>query len=297
MRDIKRVEPLAVLLSRVTIGLPFSGAPVLSDISLEIPAGQWLGITGMNGSGKSTLLRLISGLLLADEGSVTINGLTLAEDTVWEIRKGIGFVFASPDNQFVGQTVAEDIAFGMANRCLEPEAIRSRIHQYAELLSITDLLGRHPSSLSGGQKQRVAIASVLAMEPRIILFDEATSMLDEGSRREVLGIMNQLHAVNRYTLISVTHDTDELLEAERIIMLADGSVIGDGSPEELLIRDEWRSKCRLQTPYMLQLCRELKRQGIGIGERFTEEEVQKELWAFISKTSLTTTRMASCSRG
>ncbi|QNK58691.1 ATP-binding cassette domain-containing protein [Paenibacillus sp. PAMC21692] len=297
MRDIKRLEPLAVLLSRVTIGLPSSGAPVLSDISLEIPAGQWLGVTGMNGSGKSTLLRLISGLLLADEGSVTINGLTLAEDTVWEVRKEIGFVFASPDNQFVGQTVAEDIAFGMANRCLEPEAIRSRIHQYAELLSITDLLGRHPSSLSGGQKQRVAIASVLAMEPRIILFDEATSMLDESSRREVLGIMKQLQAVNRYTLISVTHDTDELLEAERIIMLADGSVIGDGIPEELLIRDEWRRKCRLQTPYMLQLCRDLQRQGIGIGERFTEEEVQKELWAFISKTSLTTTRMASYSRG
>lgn len=282
----------AVEMTGVTFRRPSSETPVLSGISLRIPEGQQLGIAGVNGSGKSTLLHLINGMLMADEGAVHIYGRQLTGDTIWDIRKQVGLVFANPDHQFVGQTVAEELAFGLENLQLTPDEMRERIERYAKLLRVEKYLCRHPSYLSGGQKQRVALAAVLAMEPQIILFDEAASMLDEGGKHEYLDLLKQTRAEKRYTLISVTHDTDELIECDRVILLAGGTVIGDGKPEDLLLQDDLMTLCRLKTPYMLQLCRELANQGIAIGEHFTRQEVLRELWTYASNMSFTATKEA-----
>lgn len=270
--------PPAIELKGVTYRRDGNEPAVLKDIGLTVPAGQWLAIAGVNGCGKSTLLRMINGLLAPSAGDVLINGRLLRGEGAWELRKEIGTVFANPDNQFVGATVRDDIAFGLENRCLDRAEMVQRVEAYAEMLHVTPLLDRHPAMLSGGQKQRVALASVLATEPRILLFDEATSMLDESSKGELLELMKEMSGGKRYTIVSVSHDTDELLSADRLVMLDGGSIIGDGSPSELFRDEKLLEACRLQTPYCLQLCRELKLLGVDIGEHLGEREVLEQLW-------------------
>lgn len=276
---------VAVAMESVSYRRQANKPPVLSGLSLVIPAGQWVGIAGKNGSGKSTLLRLMNGLLPHCEGSIMIDGIPLSAETLWEIRNRIGIVFANPDNQFIGQTVAEDIVFGMENRCLDMETMRTRLRHYAQMMEIRPLLNRHPAFLSGGQKQRVAIAAILAMEPSIVLFDEASSMLDVCSKRELLDIMRGMRDQGRYTMVSVTHDSDELAASDRMIVLEDGSIAADGRPDELLKSESLLQRCMLQTPYILQVCRELSRQGIDIGEYLCEKEVLDALWEYDSTKS------------
>ncbi|MEC0202168.1 energy-coupling factor transporter ATPase [Paenibacillus lautus] len=262
---------------------------VLKDVSLTIPHGQWVCIAGRNGAGKSTLIRLLNGLLLMSRGRILIDGLELNGRTLGEIRRHIGMVFANPDDQFVGLTVEDDIAFGLENLCLSRGEMLQRIRTYAERLDMVHLLHRHPATLSGGQKQRAAITAVLAMEPSIIVLDEAASMLDEKAKNELLGFMRTMHNEGRYTIISITHDVEEMAEADRMIVLDGGMVTADGSPRELLLQEELLQRCRLKVPFALQLCRELKARGIDIGELVREKEVLEALWSYHSKRSLTAT--------
>jgi len=277
----------AVLLKHVYYGQGCTN--VLKDVSLAIPHGQWVCIAGRNGAGKSTLIRLLNGLLLMTRGRILIDGVEQNGCTLGEIRRHIGMVFANPDDQFVGLTVEDDIAFGLENLCLSREEMQQRIQIYAERLDIVHLLHRHPATLSGGQKQRAAIAAVLAMEPAIIVLDEAASMLDEMAKRELLDLMRAMHGEGRYTIISVTHDVEEMAEADRMIVLDGGMIAADGSPRELLLQDELLQRCRLKAPFALQLCRELKARGIDIGELVREKEVLEALWAYHSKRYLTAT--------
>lgn len=277
----------AVLLKHVYYGQGCTN--VLKDVSLAIPHGQWVCIAGRNGAGKSTLIRLLNGLLLMTRGRILIDGVEQNGCTLGEIRRHIGMVFANPDDQFVGLTVEDDIAFGLENLCLSREEMQQRIQIYAERLDIVHLLQRHPATLSGGQKQRAAIAAVLAMEPAIIVLDEAASMLDEMAKRELLDLMRAMHDEGRYTIISVTHDVEEMAEADRMIVLDGGMIVADGSPGELLLQEDLLQRCRLKAPFALQLCRELKARGIDIGELVREKEVLEALWAYHSKRYLTAT--------
>lgn len=257
--------------------------PFIHGLSLHIPTGEWVAIAGPNGSGKSTLVKLFNGLLAKKAGRIVIDGIELEPESVASIRDRIGFVFQNPDNQFVGLTVAEDLAFGLENRCLPRETMKERIADYAARLNITELLNRHPSELSGGQKQRVAIAAVLVTEPKIIVLDEATSMLDEHARSEVLDIVRQMHDTGRYTIVSVTHDHEEMLAADRLLILVDGAVAADGPPASIFCQEELLRQSRLKPPFALQLCRELQRRGIDVGVHVDERKLVDALWAYYSK--------------
>jgi len=264
---------------------------VLNQLSIMIPDGQWVALAGRNGSGKSTLARLINGLLQANDGEIIIHGKRLHSERIYDIRSQIGYLFASPDNQFIGLTVRDDIAFGLENLCLSRERIEQRIEQYAELLNLTPLLDRHPATLSGGQKQRAALAAVLAMQPSILILDEATSMLDSTFRDHLLACLTKLHVEQQLTIITISHDIKELAAADRLIMLDDGAVLADGKPDALLKQQHLLKACRLEAPYALQLCKELKLQGIDIGESLHEQEVLNKLWALLSSRSLIATRI------
>ncbi|OPA76954.1 energy-coupling factor ABC transporter ATP-binding protein [Paenibacillus selenitireducens] len=233
---------------------------ILRDISFTIEAGQWVSIIGANGSGKSTLVKLFNGLLSACEGQIRIGDTLLSPDTLYDIRRQIGFVFQNPENQFVGTTVLEDMAFGLENLALDRHVMQERVRHYAEKLNITPFLARHPSELSGGQKQRAAIAAILAMEPGIVIFDEATSMLDEQARREILAIMEQMRRSGDYTIVSITHDADEIEASDRVIALSEGHVIADGTPLSLMERADIMEPCHLIPSFYLRLARQLQHQ-------------------------------------
>lgn len=262
-------------------------APVLRDLSFSIPEGQWVSIAGPNGSGKSTLLKLINGLLRTREGRIIIDGTELTRLSVGDIRMKVGAVFQNPDHQSVGQTVAEDIVFGLENLCLDRETMASRLHLYAKRMGVAALLDRHPGQLSGGQKQRAALAAVLAMEPRIVLFDEATSMLDSAGKAEIVELLQEMRSSGKYTIVSVTHDVDELLASDRVLLLANGTVAADGAPKELLQQKELLAACRLKAPFVRQLGAALSRRGISAGdspagEAWDEEGMVEALWRYHS---------------
>ncbi|WP_110930296.1 ATP-binding cassette domain-containing protein [Paenibacillus bouchesdurhonensis] len=236
--------------------------PVLDEVTLRIASGSWVSIVGPNGCGKSTLAKLLGGLLAVNSGTITVEGRELTRESVWDIRPRIGMVFQNPDNQFIGATVEEDIAFGLEGRCLARGEMRERVQRYAEKLEISDLLSKHPSELSGGQKQRVALASILAMEPGIVIFDEASSMLDEKARGELLQIWQDMRKSGDYTLISITHDAEEIMASDRAIMLRGGAIAADRAPSELFEDEELLQACRLIAPYRVRLQQELRKRGM-----------------------------------
>lgn len=252
---------LAVQIDQITFAYAeASDAPIFQQISLEIPQGQWVSVIGANGSGKSTLVKLLNGLLPLQQGQIHINGMPLAHETLYDIRQQIGFIFQNPENQFIGTTVEEDMAFGLENLALPREEMQQRIHYYAEKLNITALLPRHPSELSGGQKQRAAIAAILAMEPSIVIFDEATSMLDEQARLQILQLMKDMHGSGQYTLISITHDADEIEASDRVIALAQGQILADEPPMSLFDQPEVMAKCHLIPSFYIRLAHQLQAQ-------------------------------------
>lgn len=253
--------PDMVVLEDVSFAYDGSHADI-RDVSLTIPQGEWVTLAGANGCGKTTLTRLLNGLLRANSGRIAIGGLELGRGTLAEIRQKVGVVFQNPDNQFIGSTVEEDMAFGLEGRCLDREEMQGRIQYYASRLGISQLLHRHPHELSGGQKQRAAIAAILAMEPELIILDEASSMLDEKARQQWLSLLQEMHGEGRYTLLSITHDAEEVAASQRVVVMREGTLAADVTPNELFRDEGLLHLCRMLPPFRIQLEMEMEKQGI-----------------------------------
>jgi energy-coupling factor transport system ATP-binding protein len=256
----------------------------LNDVSFNINKGEWLAIVGHNGSGKSTLAKLLNGLQFAEKGSITIGGTKLSEETVWDTRKMVGMVFQNPDNQFVGTTVQDDVAFGLENHGVPREEMINRVQEALEQVKMSQFLLQEPHHLSGGQKQRVAIASVLALKPAIIVLDEATSMLDPKGREQVLETIRELKSDNELTVVSITHDLEEAAKADRMIVMNRGQVYKEGTPKEIFQLEEELISLGLDIPFSVKLSKKLKELGMTLDKHFlSEEELVKELWTSHSK--------------
>lgn len=243
----------------------------LNNVSLSIDKGEFVCILGHNGSGKSTLAKLLVGLLKANSGIITIDGTELTEETVDEIRKKIGIVFQNPDNQFVGVTVKDDIAFGLENRKIEREEILKRISEFSTLVSMETFLEHNPEDLSGGEKQRVAIAGVLACNPEVIIFDEATSMLDPKGVREVIDVIKNLKG--NKTIISITHNLTEALLASKVIVLNNGQVVKSGTPKEVFEDKETLKASKLDILESMKLIEHIEKSNIK-----NKEKIEEILW-------------------
>ncbi|HEL2586135.1 TPA: energy-coupling factor transporter ATPase [Streptococcus suis] len=255
----------------------------LNDVLFHVKQGEWLSIIGHNGSGKSTTVRLIDGLLEAESGDIYIDGDALTIDNVWDKRRLIGMVFQNPDNQFVGATVEDDVAFGLENQGIPLEEMRSRVDEALELVGMTDFKTREPARLSGGQKQRVAIAGVVALRPKIIILDEATSMLDPEGRLDLIKIVREIKERHGMTVISITHDLDEVALSDRVIVMKNGQVESISTPNELFMREDLVD-LDLDRPFTTELASSLRQTGLDLPLRyFTEEELEETLWELISK--------------
>ncbi|MBB2481110.1 energy-coupling factor ABC transporter ATP-binding protein [Bacillus sp. APMAM] len=251
----------------------------LEDISLQVMEGEWLAIVGHNGSGKSTLAKLLNGLHFPEKGDVIVDGISLSEETVWDVRKRIGMVFQNPDNQFVGTTVQDDVAFGLENNGIPRELMVERVHDALEKVNMSGFLNQEPHHLSGGQKQRVAIAGIIALRPNVIILDEATSMLDPKGRLEVVNTIRELKDKTGLTVISITHDLEEAAKADRIIIMNGGKVYGEGSPSEIFEMDEELVKLGLDIPFSIKMSKSLKEIGYPLSTYYlTEEELVDALW-------------------
>ncbi|QOS97305.1 ATP-binding cassette domain-containing protein [Brevibacterium sp. JNUCC-42] len=254
--------------------------PLLTDISLHINQGERIAIVGHNGCGKSTLVKLLNGLHRHTQGEICVAGQMLSDESLPTIRKQIGMVFQNPENQFVGTTVADDILFGLENLCLGRSVMHDRLIHYAEKLEISHFLHKHPDELSGGQKQRVAIASILAMQPSIIIFDEATSMLDETAKNEIGKLIGELHQEGSYTSLSITHDAEEILAADRVIALSRGKLLADTTPHELFSHPEWLTACHLNLPFTWAVSQMIHDLHPDIPVHSDEQDLMEDLWRF-----------------
>ncbi|MEK5036655.1 energy-coupling factor ABC transporter ATP-binding protein [Sporosarcina sp. FSL K6-3457] len=251
----------------------------IDDVSFTVQDGEWIAIVGHNGSGKSTLAKLMIGLLFPDEGNVNVFIEKLTEENIWDIRSQMGIVFQNPDNQFVGSTVQDDVAFALENNGVPFEEMTIRVHDSLAQVKMSDFLNHEPHHLSGGQKQRVAIAGALALQPRLLIMDEATSMLDPQGRDEVIRIVEELKRKTGLTVISITHDLEEALLADRIIVMNKGQVLTVGTPEQIFARGDELEEIGLDLPFALKVSNLLREFGLEfVGEHMTEEELVNELW-------------------
>lgn len=250
---------------------------VLKDVSLTINKGDYTCIIGHNGSGKSTLTKVIIGLLGVLEGEVLVDGIELNEKNIYNIRKKVGVIFQNPDNQFIGSTVRDDIAFGLENHCVDPKEMDDIIEKYAAKVKMTKFLDSEPQKLSGGQKQRVAIAGVLAMHPDIIIMDEATSMLDPKGKAEIKELVALINEQNDVSIVSITHDIEEAARADRIIVMHQGEVYKVGTPQEIFTNHEELASLGLDVPFALKVSLALQKQGINIPSCLTMDEMEANL--------------------
>lgn len=257
----------------------------LKDVSFSLYEGEWVSIIGQNGSGKSTLAKLLNGLFLPEAGTITVNdSMVLSEETVWDVRKQIGMVFQNPDNQFVGTTVQDDVVFGLENIGMPREQMIERLEQALRLVRMEDFLNDEPHSLSGGQKQRVAIAGVLALQPSILILDEATSMLDPQGRREVVETVRQLVNQKGITVLSITHDLEEAAQSDRVIILNKGEILEEGTPEKIFKSSHMLQEIGLDVPFSVKIAELLKRNEIILqNTHLTMESLVNELWRLHSK--------------
>ncbi|GEO73842.1 cobalt transporter ATP-binding subunit [Levilactobacillus namurensis DSM 19117] len=263
----------------------------LDRVSFDVHQGEWLAIVGHNGSGKSTLARAIDGLLPFKEGTVTVGGIQLSPETVWDVRAQIGMIFQNPDNQFVGATVADDVAFGLENRQVPRATMQKRVQAALAKVGMTQFAHREPASLSGGQKQRVALAGVVAIAPKILILDEATSMLDPQGRQAVLELVRELRQTQQLTVISITHDIDEAASADRILVLDDGRLIEEATPATIFARGTALIQTGLDVPFTVKLAAELRARGIAAPQDFqTTEEMEAWLCQSLLNTSTTPTK-------
>ena len=251
---------------------------ILKDVTFHVKQGEWLSIVGHNGSGKSTTIRLIDGLLEAESGEMIIDGDKLTLENVWEKRQHIGMVFQNPDNQFVGATVEDDVAFGLENQGMDYQIMFDRVQEALDIVGMQDFKEREPARLSGGQKQRVAIAGVVALRPDIIILDEATSMLDPEGRLELIQTVKKIKDRHGMTVISITHDLDEVALSDRVLVMKEGQVESTGTPSELFSRADLED-LGLDEPFTNQVKETLLNSGFQLPERYlTEKELQDYLW-------------------
>ncbi|WP_058305705.1 energy-coupling factor transporter ATPase [Gracilibacillus massiliensis] len=252
---------------------------VLKNLNLTIEEGQTVAILGHNGSGKSTVSKLVNGLLTPQSGEVLIDEKKIRTSNVWEIRKKVGMVFQNPENQFVGTTVKDDVAFGLENRGIPRAEMVDRIHQSLMNVGMDQYINHEPHHLSGGQKQRVAIASVMAIKPEILLLDEATSMLDPKGRKEILSTIQELKKREKMTMMMITHDLNEIILADRVIVMNNGNIYLDTTKEQLFTHHERLESIGLTLPFTVQLALELERYDYQFAlYPLNHEEFIKQLW-------------------
>ena len=253
----------------------------VKGITFHVKRGEWLSIVGHNGSGKSTTVRLIDGLLEAESGEIVIDGQRLTEENIWSIRRQIGMVFQNPDNQFVGATVEDDVAFGLENQGLSRQEMKKRVEEALALVGMLEFKKREPARLSGGQKQRVAIAGVVALRPAILILDEATSMLDPEGRRELIDTVKGIRKDYDMTVISITHDLEEVAMSDRVLVMKKGEIESTSSPRELFSRNDL-DQIGLDDPFANQLKNSLSQNGYDLPENYlTESELEDKLWELL----------------
>ncbi len=252
----------------------------INKLSLDIYEHEWVCIIGHNGSGKSTLSKLLIGLLEPLRGSVDVYGKRLSEETVYDIRRDIGIVFQNPDNQFVGTTVLDDIAFGMENQQISREEMKIRIDKFTKKVKMNEFLSSEPHMLSGGQKQRVAIAGALALDSKVLIFDESTSMLDPQGRDDIVSLIKELKTDGDKTIISITHDLNEAMLADRIIVMKNGQVVRSGTPNEILQDEILMKDCGLDVPMTVKLSQKLKEHEILDKLFVKQEDLVNALWEY-----------------
>lgn len=259
---------------------------VIRHLNLSIKENEKVAIIGKNGSGKSTLAKLISGLLPCGKGRIFIDDEELTSENLLELRKKIGMVFQNPENQFVGMTVKEDVAFGLENQGVKREEMLQRISTILAKVGMESFANSEPQHLSGGQKQRVAIASAMVLEPTILILDEATSMLDPVGRKEMLSLVQVLHEQQPFTLVMITHDMNEAILADRIVVLDQGEIVLDGAPRELFSNHiNTLKELGFPAPFTIEVAMALKEQGILFDSLpMNQEELISGLWKLYSKT-------------
>jgi energy-coupling factor transport system ATP-binding protein len=250
---------------------------VLSNLSLSIPKGQFVCVLGANGSGKSTFSKLINALLVPDKGTVTVDGMeTSNEENTFAIRSTAGAVFQNPDDQIVASLIENDVAFGPENLGIENPELRQRVEAALKQVGLGGKGKRETTALSGGQKQRVAIAGVLAMHPSILIFDEASAMLDPRGRRGLMRVCKELHAQGM-TVVMITHFMEEAAEADRVIVLDEGRCVLDGTPAEVLTQDDVLRKLNLDVPFSTQMSRLLQDRCVNLGTHTELTTLEEEL--------------------
>lgn len=252
-----------------------SKVPAVNDISFSIPRGSWTTLVGHNGSGKSTIARLLDGILLPDGNPntlINVDGIELTEKTIWDIRDRVGIVFQNPDNQFVGATVEDDVAFGLENRQVTRSKMQSIVHDVLDQVDMLDFQKSEPQYLSGGQKQRVAIAGILAIGPKLIILDESTSMLDPAGKTKILNLIRELQNKNGLTIFSITHDINEAVQADQMLVLNQGKLLASGSPREIFENEVLIKSAGLELPLFYKVKNELIKKEIHIPREVNSEE-------------------------
>lgn len=276
-----------IKIKNISFTYPESDSPAIDQLSFEIPRGSWTSIIGHNGSGKSTIVRLINGLLVPNENEdsfIEVDGTKLTDDSVWDIRNKVGVVFQNPDNQFVGATVADDVAFGLENRGVPRSEMVKLVPEAIKAVGMTDYTHTEPANLSGGQKQRVAIAGIIAIRPKVIILDEATSMLDPEGRDRILKTVHQMQDDYNLTVIAITHDIDEASLADNVIVMDDGHLITQGTPKDVFAQAELLKEIGLDIPFYMQVKQALLEDEFPIPEQVnSEKELIKYLCQLNSK--------------
>ena len=274
-----------IKIRNVSFTYPDTTSPAINNISFDIKRGSWTSIIGHNGSGKSTIIRLINGLLVPDNKNspyIEVDGTELTDKTVWSIRDKVGIVFQNPDNQFVGATVADDVAFGLENRGVPRSKMLKIVPEAIKAVGMDDYTNAEPSNLSGGQKQRVAIAGILAVQPKIIILDEATSMLDPNGRSKILQIVHQMKKKDNLTVVSITHDIDEANLADQIIVMNNGGLVDQGNTKEIFSKVKLLKSLGLDVPFASQVKEKLLQSGISIPKEINSE---KELINYLCQSN------------
>lgn len=277
--EVLGVTESFVRLERVFYKYEDTDKYAVKDVSISAQKGEWVALVGHNGSGKSTIAKLLNGLLFPEDGLIKIGHFVLSEKNIWDIRRQVGMVFQNPDNQFVGATVQDDVAFGLENHGVPHDTMVERVESALNEVGMQSYALHEPARLSGGQKQRVAIAGVLALQPDVIILDEATSMLDPRGRAEVMETIRIMREQEDITVISITHDLDEVLFADRVIVMNKGEVHSEGTPKEIFQQADAMREIGLGVPFIIELQEKLVAGGFETGSTvLSEGALLDQLW-------------------